>query len=196
METWKDTLKTAAGLQDAPGITMEQAANIPYSSLGYRIGSSAEGLLVLATDNSDTLLWTSSNRRALATRNGRIVKSANFGFDLTDTRLLSSDPFGAGPLTSKLDNYSVRRLCDFADISHFGNLVEGSISLNGKDTIEILGASLTVLTLVENCRSEDLDWRFKNIFWIDDATGFVWKSVQHIHPDLPPLTVEILRPPM
>jgi hypothetical protein len=194
MQIWADALKTATGLKEAPGITMEQAASIPYSSLGYRIGSSTEGLLVLAADNGDDLLWTSSDRRTLATRHGRIVKSANFGFNLTNTELLSPDPFEKTPLPTA-NTYRSQRLCDFTDIGLFGVRIHGEFVVRGYETIKILEHPLPTLALLEDCRSKEIDWRFQNVFWLDSETGFVWKSTQSIHPNLEPITVEILRPP-
>ena len=41
---------------------------------------------------------------------------------------------------------------------------------------------------------EDLDWSFENTFWVDIRSGFAWKSVQHISPELPPIEIEILKP--
>ena len=44
------------------GVTREQAAAVPYASIGVRSNGNPELLLVLATDNDGDLLWTSASR--------------------------------------------------------------------------------------------------------------------------------------
>src|SRR5438045_7358616 len=69
------------------GVTLQQAAAIPYATIGVRIDGSAEGMLALATSNpGDERLWTSSARIALLTRAGRIVRTAGLEQNSTDAR--------------------------------------------------------------------------------------------------------------
>src|ERR1700728_1436833 len=64
------------------GITRDQAAAIPYASMGYRINGSREALIVLATDTSGDLLWTSQSRVVLVTHDGRVKRSVGLKHDL------------------------------------------------------------------------------------------------------------------
>ena len=50
----------SAGIGSEPRITKDQAAQVPYASIGYRVDDGAEQLLVLATDSGGDQLWTSA----------------------------------------------------------------------------------------------------------------------------------------
>lgn len=191
-KTIGDSLAVSVGLKQAPGITLEQASQIPYSSLGYRLGDAAEQLLVLASASGDTKLWTSGERRLLVTKSGRITKTAGFEWNLSGTYWNIRDALLDGrkaPL--RLD----QRLMDFRDIKKFAARVRGQFELKEESSVTILGAQISTLTLSERCHCDDFDWDFENLFWIDRQTGFVWRSIQCVHPNLAPLTVEIFRPP-
>lgn len=192
------TVKTAAavslGLEEAPGITIKQASEIPYATLGFRIGSSGERMMVLATDHYGERLWTSSERQALVTHNGRLIKTAGLRWNLTNMRFDGGDPL-AGGLQHGVPHKPVLRVVSFNDIHRYDVTISGRFEQKGPKTITILGAELPTLMITEHCRSDDLDWEFTNIFWIDADSGFVWRSKQTIHPNLPPITISILRPP-
>ncbi len=192
--TIKKMAATSIGLEDLPGITLAQASQIPYSSIGYRIGKSSEGMLILASQTDDDFLWTSADRIALVTKNGRIVETGGLRWNLSDTVFRYPDPLAKEPNGSISINPVVRSL-DFADIRRYEVRIEGRFERLGMQQINILGSTLSTVALTEHCTSQDMDWEFQNWFWIDSDSGFVWKSVQWVHPNQEPITVEVLRPP-
>lgn len=194
MKTVKTAAAVAVGLEDPPGITVEQAAKVPFASMGLRIGHSGERMLVLATDNHGERLWTSSERQALITRNGRIIKTAGLPWNLSNMRFPGGDPLVTG-LQNPFPQYAVLRLADFKDIHRYDVAITGHLERKGLKMITILGAELPTLMVVEHCQCEVVDWEFTNIFWVDRDSGFVWRSTQSIHPNLPPFTINMLRPP-
>lgn len=193
-KTLKTSVAVAVGLEDAPGITIKQASEVPYATIGLRIGSSGERMMVLATDHNGERLWTSSERQALVTRGGRLVKTAGFRWNLTNTRFSGIDPLVTG-LQHGIPEQPVQRIMDFNDIHRYGVMVNGQFEQKSFTTITVLGAELPTLMIAEHCRSDDLDWEFVNVFWIDRDSGFVWRSKQTIHPNLPPFTISVLRAP-
>jgi hypothetical protein len=64
----------------------------------------------------------------------------------------------------------------------------------GAERIVVVGDAHDTRHLVEDCSSPELDWNFSNEFWKDPDTGFVWRSIQYVHPGLDPITLETLRP--
>ena len=56
-------------------VTRDQAAAIPYASMGYRLDDGIRALLVLATDANGEQLWTSAAHVVIVTRDGRIVRT-------------------------------------------------------------------------------------------------------------------------
>ena len=83
---------------------------------------------------------------------------------------------------------------DFADRGAFGIPMRCRVTYAGNEDIEILGGLMPTRRRIESCHVEVLDWDFENVFWEDPETGYVWRSKQHIHPQSPPIMLEVLRP--
>lgn len=191
-KTIGQSLAVSIGIESPPGITIEQAGQVPYSSLGYRLGDSAEQMLVLGTASDNANLWTSAERRALSTKAGRITKTAGFKWNLSETYWPAPDPLSEGAAAS---SRSTLRLLDFGDVKRFGARLHGQFDSARESEITILGTSIPTISLSEICHCEDFDWDFQNQFWLDRQSGFVWRSVQYVHPNLEPFTIEVFRPP-
>ena len=69
------------------------------------------------------------------------------------------------------------------------------LSAKGQETIAILGQNIATTRVDEDCISSSPRWRFRNSYWLDTASKFVWRSLQHIHPKGDTLEIEIFRPP-
>lgn len=191
--TMKDALSTGFNFGGASGITLEQAAAIPYASIGFRVGSGGESIFVLASSNGRDQLWTSSERIAVTTRGGRIVSTAGLQWNLSGCQLLQSDPIADGT-TRAAPLEPVSRLVDFKDAQRFSMRITGRFEELGSESIEILGTKIDTIVLTESCVCKDLDWEFQNQFWLDRETNFVWRSRQVIHPNLPAITLSVFRP--
>ena len=63
---------SAAGTFGDRAVTREQAAAVPYATMGYRLNGGQQMMLILATDANDEQLWTSSARIVFQTQDGRI----------------------------------------------------------------------------------------------------------------------------
>lgn len=172
-------------------ITLEQAASVPFASMGIRLGDSAQSMIVLASDANGERLWTSKARIAITTaRDGRIVRTGGFEHDLGGYEP-RSDTLGADGVRT------VRWEADFPDL----NLHSVSITCQdrdaGNETIHILGKDIHTRRIDKSCVTVDsrLDWSFQNKYWVDPDNGLVWRSIQHINPKLDAIETEILRPP-
>ena len=175
-------------------ITRQQAASIPYASLGFSLDGGNQGLLVLATDSGGDLLWTSAAHVVIVTREGRIVRTVGLGHDLSgvtsrDERALPSPAAAVhGPFTST-------RLEDFPELGLYGVRVSCQARLAGQQNVKILGQVVATVRVDEACNSRNPDWSFTDNFWVDKDSGFVWRSRQHIHPKGALVETEVFRPP-
>ena len=52
-----------------------------------------------------------------------------------------------------------------------------------------------MVVIKEVVENEIIDWRHENFFWVDKESGFVWKSLQQIAPNVPPISLEITKAP-
>ncbi len=175
----------------AQKLTLQEAAAVPYASIGISVGDDPESMLVQAGDSNGQALWTSAARIAITTnRQGRIIRSAGFPYNLEGFQIEADDT-----QTNSLG--TVRWMADFSDLGRYAIPIACSRHSGGEETIVILGKNIRTRRVDETCRStsSELDWSFSNTFWLDPTTGIAWRSIQHIHPKLDSIEIEVLRPP-
>jgi hypothetical protein len=174
-------------------ITREQAAAIPYASIGVRIGNSSQVLLVLETKAGGTTLWTSASRIALELQNGRITRTAGLEHNMSQSGPNGIDPLQSHEFTPRAEPYTY--VMDIPDRNTYQALVKYEMGEAGRDTLTIFGTALDVLHAREKGSCSLLDWEFENEYWLDPTSGLVWRSLQNIHPEMDVVEVAILRPP-
>lgn len=176
-------------------ITRDQAASVPYPSLGYTIGDSPENMLVLiGSANPGNQLWSAGRQVALIFRYHRITRTAGLNHNLESLSPLMPD------VTADTDWFHDGEKIWQMMIA--GN--DGAIRLDcrhhdaGPDTVKIIGSTIAVDRIEEHCVSQtpSVPWDFTNIFWIDRNNGVLWKARQYLHPGMKPLTYEIFRQPL
>jgi hypothetical protein len=177
----------------SPSITLQQAAAVPFASLGVRIGDESQRMVVLAANTGGDLLWTSVAKLAITTRGGRIVRTAGLPLNVDTVRFQdATDPLLAaaqgGPPRQSL------RFADYWDLNIYSVPIRCVTASRGPDSVVILGRSISVTKVEESCEGSTLDWTFTDTFWVSSG-GLVWKSIQHIHPNGDPIETELLRPP-
>jgi hypothetical protein len=184
----------AAGFGGRPRVTKDQAAAIPYATIGYRLNDGPEQLLVLATDSGGEQLWTSGAHVVIVTRDGRIVRTVGFAQDVSAVTPQKGQQI-FGPAEAKGKNFTTVRLEDFPSIPVYGVAVRCSAISRGRETIVILGRGVATQKVDEICRSDALAWSFTDSYWIDPQGGLVWRSIQHVGPENEKIEIETLRPP-
>jgi len=175
----------------AEKIPRERAAATPYAAMGMELGSSPQALLVLGTVREDELEWYAGEEVFVATRRGRVIRTAGLPYDLGG---LHAVPASSITGTMSGNQAATPFALDFPDLGIFGATAQCSSRNLGDDEVEILGARIPTRHTVEHCEVEALRWKFDNEFWEDRTSGYVWRSSQHIHPKSPPLILEVLRP--
>lgn len=179
---------------DGGGISRDQAAATAYASLGFRLDGGPETMLVLATDTNGQELWTSGSHVVLLTQNGRVIRTTGLPHDLASLTPMRGPSLPA-PATA-LEGPSLNNLAaDFPDIGSYSVPIVCRLAAKGQETITILGQPIATIRVDEDCESFKPTWRFRNSYWLDAQTKFVWRSLQHIHPKGDTLDIEILRPP-
>lgn len=184
----------SAGFGSPHRVTKDEAAAIPYASIGYRVDDGPEQLLVLAIDSGGEELWTSANHVVIVTRDGRIVRTVGLAEDVgaltaqKGQQIFSPAAADRGPVT-------MVRLEDFPGIPAYGATVTCRAVPQGLQTIVILGHGITTKKVDETCHSNLLNWSFTDTYWIDTKSTLVWRSIQHVSPKGGKVEIETLRPP-
>ena len=175
-------------------VPRETVEAIPFSTLGFRYGNSPQAFISLAHVQGDKLIWISSDKFSIATRNGRIVRTTGFPQNLTGEDSTTRDPLTL-PHAPGWESHDFYRMVDFQEDHGFSHRMKCSVIPLGPEEITILGTAFTASKYEELCEVETLKWRFRNTHWLDQMTGFVWRTRQWVHPDhKKPIELEVLRP--
>lgn len=175
-------------------VTREQAAAIPYASIGYSLDGGNQNILVLATDNGGEQLWTAATHVVLVIRDGRIVRSVGLGNDLAGSSTRESGGLPA-PAAAVQAPFTSTRLRDYPDSGQYGVSLTCRSSARGRETIKLLGQAIDTVRVDEACTSSTLHWSFVDTYWVDAQSGLAWRTRQHIHPKAGMLETEVFRPP-
>lgn len=180
------------GQPDAP-VTRTDIDKLPYASIRARLGRSGKVVMVLGRYDGNDLHWISADSAVITTRHGRIVKTVGLKSDLRNTRFPNVDPIASG--AHKLNQPVTHiRVIDFKLGNRFGISVESTMTPAGRERIQILEKHYDTLVIKEKNKIDQLDWSHVNTFWVDAHTGFIWRSIQHYSPDLPPIEIDVLKP--
>lgn len=171
-------------------VTREKAASVPYASIGVRLGSSQEAMLLLATSQGENLRWQAGTQFVINTRDGHVTLTAGFAHNLDGLQ----GPISDSPSTPPERGGPYHYLFDMVDMGKYGVFAVCTQHDVGAEQIVIIGVPHDTRHIVEDCKAKQLRWRFTNDYWRDAATGYVWESVQNFRPDMDALTLEVLRP--
>lgn len=174
-------------------VTRDQAAAIPYASLGYALDGGNQTMLVLATDTNGELLWTSPSHVVVVTRDGRIVRTLGLPHNLSG--LTTAGAPSPPPAAAIRQPFTSTRQEDFPELGFYGVALACRARLVGRQKITILGQTIATDRVDETCQSRVPEWSFTDSFWVDPDNGLVWRSLQHIHPGGTTIEIEIFRPP-
>jgi hypothetical protein len=174
-------------------VTRQQAAAIPYASMGFMQNGGNESMVILGTDQGGEQLWTSAAKVVIVTRDGRVARTLGLDHDLSGMTARGGvlPPPGAAiaaPFTST-------RLQDYPEMDMYGVIVACSARATGRQTIKILGQPIATIRVEESCRARKPEWSFTDSYWVDTDNGRVWRARQHIHPKGGIIETEIFRPP-
>jgi len=183
---------TARG--NAYPISDAQIKAIPYASMGVQIGSAPPVVTILASVDGRRLSWASADRVVLITERGRLVKTIGLPRDLLTTRFTEFDPLERVRQGEKVPDRGVTRIVDLRPRDDFGVPVNSQFSAQGEESLTMLGETRTLLRIRERVVVAKWRWSTDNLYWIDPASGQIWRSRQQFCPDVPAITMEVLRP--
>lgn len=175
-------------------LTQASVAKIPYATIGVKVGRQPKALLVLSRFQQSNLHWLSADHVALVTNGGRLVKTAGFPADLKATFTYNSDPVLTGGLHKVVNGYRLMRAVDMQPEDRHSVRIDSIFRTDGRESIKIMGTTLDTVRVTERAAADAIDWKFENTYWVDPKSGFVWKSIQHFVPELPPAVIEVFRP--
>lgn len=179
-----------------PSVPIERAkiAKIPYASMAAKIGKGPRSILILWQAGNEEELWLSADSSALVLRGGRVIRTAGLPENMRGTEIYGRDPLVLG-LQDPANRIAHTRTIDFEAKNRVTVALDSRFETIGPQVITIADINFDTVAIREICQARTENWSFTNLYWVDPADGFVWKSVQHIARSFPPIEIEILKPP-
>lgn len=187
-----DALNVA--IRGFPGTPLDrdQIEALPYASLAAKLGKGPRSLLVLGKVAKQELHWYSADHIVMVTYRGRLMKTAGLPKNLSQTLLYKDDPFKS-PRKPTPGTSAVTRVINLSPDEIYQDPVVSTWQGGESETIEIVNRRYETVRWEEVCRCKISGWKFTNTFWFDPEHALVWRSEQHIHHELPPITIEMLK---
>ena len=142
-------------------------------------GPSGGAILVLGNLDDGRQAWYSSERSIVFLRDGVIVATHGGSPELRQMAIIGANPFH--DLRHLRLGTLVERRYDVMPGHRYGMRVTGTLQMQGRELVQILGRTRELLHVREQLRGDG--WKRDNHYWVDPANGFIWKSVQAIAPD-------------
>ena len=175
-------------------IPRQEAAAVPYATIGYRLNGGRENLLILATNTNGELLWTGPSHVVLVTSDGRLIRTVGLPDNIASVTPSLSRALTPPDQVLK-SAFTGMRSADFPDERNYSISISCKTVSMGRAAITILGKALDTVRADEACENSALGWTFRDSYWVDTQSGFVWRSIQHLTPKGETLETEVLRPP-
>lgn len=176
-----------------PQPTRTELNQIPYATIAFSSGGGPRAYLVPLADNGGYLDYRDEAGNSVRMLGGAVAGLEVVGHDLDGVRYDRADPI-AHPRPLAHWPAQIWREYQFS-VRHLGPWI---ISLNcvfqqrGRETIEIVEISFDLTRVNEVCTNARR--QVTNTYWVDEDTGFIWKSAQWIGPKIGQVLVEIIRP--
>ncbi|WP_421898054.1 YjbF family lipoprotein [Niveispirillum sp.] len=183
------TVAAVGGIGGKAPVTRAQADELPYASILAWLDDSSQAFMVLGEiGGNGALYYYSQTRQVLVTRGPFLVQTVGLPGDLSRTRF----PGDQTPDLRQLAGTEWVRHVDIQAAGLFDLEVRGQVSITGTEEITILDRRYSLTRLREAVVMRGMK-PFTNDYWID-ASGFCWKSRQHIHDRTNAVNIEIVKP--
>ena len=187
-----ETFKSALfGYEDFP-ITRELIDNIPYASIRLKIGKGPAGLLILEIKERNKNTWLSADQVTIVEREGKIIRTLGLTNNLTSIRPQSVNHV---EFVKNKDNPIYKSFISLDNPQVFELELKVKVLNKGLEEIEIVDKKYSLIHFIEEKENRYLRWKSKDHYWVDPEDGFVWKSIQNIAPNIPPIVIEVTKKP-
>jgi len=178
--------------EPAPERTRAELDEIPYATIAVSFEGRRAFLVPLA-DNGGYLDYRDSTGRGIRMLGGAVAGTQGLGRDLEAVRFALDDPV-AHPVPLAKWPDELHRAYQFRQREGPQYVITLGCRLErvARETIEIVERSYDLVRISELCRNQRRE--VANTYWVEEETGFIWKSRQWLGPTIGQVTVEIIRP--
>ena len=176
-----------------PELTRAELNQIPSATIALTVDEAPRAYLVPLADNGGYLNYLDAAGHGVIMFGGAVTGTQAFGKDLEAVRHDRRDPI-AHP--TPLADWPTQVYRDYQFMVRDGE--DYSITLSCvfdrivAETIEIVEIDFDLVRIAETCTNARR--QVVNTYWVEEDTGFIWKSIQWLGPSLGQVTIEIIRP--
>jgi hypothetical protein len=173
-------------------LSFEEVNRVKFASIQMRIGNNPNTLIVLEEDKQGILKWTSSNAVKIYTKKGIITRFMGIENELDILEVDKDHPI----LKESLSKEKIINLTSFYTFRNpdlFRLPVKTKFYYSDSEDLEILGKIYKVDIYKEEALDNLINWKFTNLFWVNQQTKEVIKSTQSITPKNPKVHFSITR---
>lgn len=144
-------------------------------------------------DNGGYVDYRDSAGQGIVMLGNAVVRTLAFGDDLEGVRFDPADPV-AHPRAPDQWPDALWREYRFRvrDGAPYSVVLRCTYLRVGRERITIFERVHDVVRMVETCANARRE--VVNTYWVEEGTGFAWKSEQWVGPARPPITIEVVRP--
>lgn len=174
-------------------LTRAQIEQIPSAVLALSFEENPRVFIVPLARNGDYLTYMDSQRRGFVMHDGAVTGTLGIGFDLDAVKAAGNDPvFNQTPLADWPGQVDRSYQYQVRDGAGYVISLTCTYQKVARERIEIIEQFYDVVRIAETCTNRAR--QVTNLYWVDDETGFIWRSVQWVSPKQPQLTIEVVRP--
>ena len=174
-------------------LTRAELNEIPYATIAVSRQDSPRAFLVPLADNAGYLDYRDSSGRSVRMLGGAVVGSAGLVYALAALRVGRRDPVAhETPLAEWPEQIYREYQYRVHETGKYGITLSCTYQPVARETIEIVEINFDLMRVSEVCTNQRR--QVTNTYWVEEDTGFIWKSEQWLGPEIEHLTVEIIRP--
>lgn len=153
----------------------------------------APSTLFAASENGGYVTYVSGFRQSITLRGSQITSTRGLGYDLLSAWSSAPDPL-VRPVPPQAWPARVERSYEFRDHAPQGRIetYDCTFELGEVSEMTILGRSFRGVEVSEYCSGPH--GRFENLHFADLGTGFVWRSLQWVGPEMDLIDLQVVEP--
>lgn len=181
------------GRRTGPAIDQKLVDSIPYASIELWFDGGSRALAVLAEylDN-DRLVWRTADHQSVVTWGPYVIAVIGLDVDLRSTAFVGS---WSSDLRAMVGTRVGRTLSYQTKAQHVDVSTRSSFTQGGVEDVRIFDRRVRLRRVREHVVANSRRL-YANDYWIEEATGFCWRSRQRVIPTMPPFNILTGRPPL
>ena len=173
-------------------LSFDVVDKVKFASMQMRLGNNQNTLFVLEEDNQGILKFNDSTAIEIYTQKGIITRFMGLDNELGILEIDKSHPILNDSL-SKERKINLTSFYTFKNPDLYRLPVKTEFYYHDSDDLDILGETFKVDIYKEEALDNLIDWKFTNLFWINQDTKRVIKSTQSITPKNPKVHYTVTR---